>query len=231
MVFVMRKLDRTPATLGEKLRGLRRGQAVTLEMLVARTQIQKKYLQALERGAYEVLPEPVYTRQFVRMYATVLGADVKYFLELYDEECGRCDLLAPMQAPRQRLRKHVLMSWHLLTGYIVTGIVALGIFVYIISQMAGVFSAPALTIEDPSELYIITSNATVPIGGTVEDGGTVLVNGQTVPTDEQNRFLVDVPLERGINKIVIEAIRRYSAHTKVERTVLYEDSSTGSTAP
>jgi cytoskeletal protein RodZ len=227
MVFVMRKLDRTPATLGEKLRGLRRGQAVTLEMLVARTQIQKKYLQALEKGAYESLPEPLYTRQFVRMYASVLGADVKYFLELYDEECGRCDLLAPMQAPRQRLRKHFLMSWNLLSGYIFIGLAILGIFIYIISQMAGVFLAPSLTIEDPSEAYVITSQATVPIRGTVEDGGTVLINGQTVPTNEQNQFSVDVPLERGINKVIIEAIRRYSAHTKVERTVLYEDSSTG----
>ena len=95
MVFVMRKLDRVPQTLGEKLRALRRGQAVSLIMLEETTHIQRRYLEALERGRYDELPEPLYTRNFIKAYARVLGADETYFLELYEQESGRMDLLAP----------------------------------------------------------------------------------------------------------------------------------------
>ena len=222
----MRKLDRAPQTLGEKLRALRRGQAVTLDMLVARTQIQKKYLHALERGEYDHLPEPIYTRQFVRMYATVLGADTKYFLELYDEECGRCDLVAPLQAPRTRVNRTRLVSWNRTIGYVAIGGILLTILVYIFTQIVGVFTAPELTIQHPKEAQSITSYSSVVVDGYVDEGATVLINGNTIPTNEDLYFHQEVPLQRGINTIDIQAMRRYGARAQETRTVIYDDSST-----
>lgn len=227
MVFVMRKLDRAPQNLGEKLRALRRGQAVTLDMLVARTQIQKKYLHALERGEYDKLPEPIYTRQFVRMYASVLGADIKYFLELYDEECGRCDLLTPMQTPRKRIQKHILRSWNRMLGYFMVGGVIGAMLLYIFVQVVGVFTAPSLEITNPLEEHSVTGRPTIIIEGRAEAGSTVLINDSTVPMNEENAFSIEVPLQRGVNSIEVEAVRRYSARAKTTRTVVYEDSSTG----
>ena len=110
MVFVMRKLDRVPQTLAEKLRALRRGQAVSLVMLEETTHIQRRYLEALEKGFYDELPEPLYTRNFIRAYARALGADETYFLELYEEESGRADLLAPHRLPRERVRRAWLFA-------------------------------------------------------------------------------------------------------------------------
>lgn len=231
----MRKLDRAPQTLGEKLRALRRGQAVTLDMLVARTQIQKKYLHALERGDYDTLPDPIYTRQFVRMYATVLGADTKYFLELYEEESGRCDLITPLQTPRRRLQRHILRSWNQTLGYGAIAAVLGVFFLYIMSQIVGVFTAPSLTIVSPLAQQSMTTQPTIMIEGSVESGSTVLINNDTVPTDENNTFRSEVPLQKGVNVIDIEAVRRYSARAKTTRTIIYDDSEpqTGnpSTAP
>jgi cytoskeletal protein RodZ len=227
MVFVMRKLDRSPQTLGEKLRALRKGQAVTLDMLVERTQIQRKYLEALERGRYDALPDPVYARQFVKLYATVLGADVSYFLELYNEECGRSDLITPNQMPRRRLQRRFLTSPAQMVGYGLAACASLILIGYLLFQLFGVFLPPQLSVDQPQEDRLVVSSPILVVEGSVEDGSTVFVNGQTIPTTAEQLFRTEVPLDLGVNEIIIEAVRRYSARSRIKKIVVYSDSSTG----
>jgi len=75
-------------SLGQVLREGRKRQGLSLEQVEERTKIRGKYLEALESGNYDQLPEEVYTRGFVRNYALLLGLDLEEVLRVYDLEAG-----------------------------------------------------------------------------------------------------------------------------------------------
>ncbi len=222
MGFVMRKLDRVPQTLGEKLRALRRGQAVSLIMLEQATHIQHRYLEALERARYDELPEPLYTRNFIKAYARALGADETYFIELYEEESGRTDLLSPHRLPRERVRKG---RFFVLPRLVTAGFIALAVFGivgYLGWQVRGLLEPPTVVLDSPADGYA-TSTALLDVTGQVEDDDVTLrINGEAVIIHDDNRFLSTVDLSRGLNVITIEAERRYSRTAVLYRRVVLE---------
>lgn len=222
MVFVMRKLEAVPETLGAKLRTLRRTQAVSLPMLESKTRIQKKYLEALEHGRYDELPEPMYTRNFLRSYARALGADEDYFLELYEEEVGRTDLLGPHRLPRMRVRKNrfVVFSRAIAAlGVIVPALIIVG---YLLWQTSSLLRPPEVVISTPVDGSAVTT-ALLPVEGYVTDiDASVIINGETVVIDEHLHFRTEVDLIRGLNVVTVQAKRRYSRETLIYRRVVFE---------
>lgn len=222
MVFVMRKLDRVPQTLGEKLRALRRGQAVALGDIERETHVQRRYLEALERGHYEDLPEPLYTRNFIRAYARALNADEKYFIELYEEECGRCDLLDPSRLPRQRVRKGSLFNLPGVLTASLLGVFALIVFSYFGWQFLGLVRAPEVMLYAPDD-GMATDSALLPVTGQVIKGeATLTINGEQIVVNADNTFETILDLERGLNVITVEAKRRYSRSAVIYRRVVFE---------
>ncbi|MBU0614270.1 helix-turn-helix domain-containing protein [Patescibacteria group bacterium] len=216
----MRKLDRVPQRLGEKLRALRSGQAVSLDIVEKKTHIQKKYLIALENGNYENLPEPLYTRNFIRTYVRALNSDEEYFLELYDEECGRCDCVGHMRTPRQRLKRKKLIIWNNFLKIALASTFA-GLFIlYLGFQINSIIQPPEIYIFSPQEAST-TSDATLLIEGLVEIESVVYVNGEQVVVNSDNTFKTEMDLEKGLNIIQIEAERRYSKSVVVERRVVF----------
>jgi transcriptional regulator with XRE-family HTH domain len=210
MVFVMRQLDRQPQTLGEKLRALRRGQAVSLEMMEQQTHVQKRYLEALERGRYEALPEPLYTRNFIKAYTRLLGADETYFLELYAEESGQTDLLTPHRLPRQRVQQSWLFAPAKFLKVIAFGGLATMFLGYFVWQIYGMLRPPAIVIESPAD-GTRAASALVEVRGYVEnDDVTLSINGHSVVVNDDHSFSATVDLSRGLNVITVEGVRRYS---------------------
>lgn len=61
--------------LGQYLRQVRERQGRTLEDIAEETRIRRDYLEALERGAYDIFPGEYWARQFLRTYAATLGVD------------------------------------------------------------------------------------------------------------------------------------------------------------
>lgn len=61
------------AQLGSTLCRTRQEKKLTLEDIEAQTRIRSRYLQAIEAGKLDELPEPVYTQGFIRRYADALG--------------------------------------------------------------------------------------------------------------------------------------------------------------
>jgi transcriptional regulator with XRE-family HTH domain len=57
------------------LKETRESYGLTLEEVAQRTYIKLPYLQALEEGAVDRLPAPVYTYGYIRQYAKLLGLD------------------------------------------------------------------------------------------------------------------------------------------------------------
>ncbi|GEK57451.1 DUF4115 domain-containing protein [Marinococcus halophilus] len=82
------------AELGPYLRGERERQGASLELMQQRTKIQRRYLQAIEKGDYGALPGAFYTRAFIRSYAEALGLNAEDIFRQYGGE-----LPAPKQQP------------------------------------------------------------------------------------------------------------------------------------
>lgn len=222
MVFVMRQLDRLPQTLGEKLRALRRGQAVSLEMMESQTHIQRRYLEALERERYDLLPQPLYTRNFIKAYARILGADETYFLELYAEESGQTDLLTPHRMPRQRVHRSWLFTSTRFLKVLALGGLASVLFGYFAWQIYGMLRPPEIVIESPGD-GIRADSALVEVRGHVGNDDVMLViNGHAVVVNEDNSFLTTVDLSRGLNVITVEGTRRYSQKATEYRRVVFD---------
>jgi len=73
-----------PETFGAELRGLRENAGISLDQIIAETKISRRVLEALESGRFQLLPEPVFSRNFVAQYARLVGADRAALLDLFD---------------------------------------------------------------------------------------------------------------------------------------------------
>jgi cytoskeleton protein RodZ len=75
---------------GGKLREAREGRGIALRQIAATTRISVAALEALERNDISKLPGGIFTRSFVRSYATEVGLDpdeaVKEFVERFGTE-------------------------------------------------------------------------------------------------------------------------------------------------
>lgn len=83
---VQHDLSSTGHSLGEMLRAAREARGAQLAEISRQTAVRADYLEALEEGRHDDLPEPVYVRNFVRLYAQALGLDPRIALEMYVSE-------------------------------------------------------------------------------------------------------------------------------------------------
>ncbi|MBC6433517.1 helix-turn-helix domain-containing protein [Nostoc sp. HG1] len=63
------------AEMGLQLCELRQQQEISLEQVASQTRIQPRFLQAIEQGKLENLPESIYIQSFIRQYADAIGLD------------------------------------------------------------------------------------------------------------------------------------------------------------
>ncbi len=67
----------------QELKNTRNSKKITLKEISEYTKINIKYLEALENGEFNVLPN-VYTRLFLRSYCVFLGIDHRMILDEYE---------------------------------------------------------------------------------------------------------------------------------------------------
>lgn len=72
--------------LGDKLRTERERQGLTVKDIEKGTSIRAHYIECIEKGEYESLPGEVYTKGFIRNYATFLKLDAKALVGEFNEE-------------------------------------------------------------------------------------------------------------------------------------------------
>ncbi|WP_028782848.1 helix-turn-helix domain-containing protein [Thalassobacillus devorans] len=72
--------------LGTRLREARESKDLSLEDIQQVTKIQKRYLQAIEKGDHSVLPGTFYARAFIREYAAAVGLSPDEIMEEHKNE-------------------------------------------------------------------------------------------------------------------------------------------------
>ncbi len=74
--------------IGDKLRQARLNKNISIDELQKKTKIQKRYLEAIERGDFKLLPGDYYVRTFLREYAAVVGLDGSFLVAVFDGEAS-----------------------------------------------------------------------------------------------------------------------------------------------
>ncbi len=72
-----------PRAFGEELRRLREVSGLTIDDIVAETKVSRRIFEALEAGSFQLLPERVFARNFVRQYLHMVGGEGQ-MLEAFD---------------------------------------------------------------------------------------------------------------------------------------------------
>jgi cytoskeleton protein RodZ len=73
-------------SLSDTLRDARVAKGLELNDIAEITHVRKEYLEALEEGRYGDLPEDIYARNFLRLYAQAVGLDDAKLLERFSRE-------------------------------------------------------------------------------------------------------------------------------------------------
>ncbi|MFO7546867.1 MAG: DUF4115 domain-containing protein [Trueperaceae bacterium] len=94
-----------PTDFGAMLREARAAKGLELSDIAELTHVRKEYLRALEESRFEDLPEDVYTRNFVRLYAQAVGISGERALAAYQAERRRAGGLTTLEMRLEQERR------------------------------------------------------------------------------------------------------------------------------
>lgn len=229
MAFTIRHFN-NKERLGDKLKALRKEANLTLSQMANKTKVRKQILKRLESGQYDKLPDPIYTRNFIKVYLRVLKAEESYYLDLFEQERGTCDFVKQARLPRQRASSlHFIVAQRLIKVGMF-GIATASLVFYFGIQVRTIIRPPELMIFEPSD-GALTQDATIKVFGQTEKGSNVRVNGTEVLLTNEGMFEVEIALERGLNVIKVEGAKRYSRQVVEYRRVVFDEDRSISLAP
>jgi len=85
-------------SVGKLLKEKRLEKGLVLDDVAEAMKIRKKYIEALENGNYSEIPDKVYTKSFLKIYADYLGLDRVYILKRYMDEVIQEDIIIAPQS-------------------------------------------------------------------------------------------------------------------------------------
>lgn len=197
-------------SLGSILRTAREARGIDLARAQRDTRIRLGHLLALENGDYGSLPEPVYVRGFIRLYADYLGLDSAPLIDRYGRETttrSRRNRLRRQAARRTPPRKGMVLltANRLGTALLVIGVVLLlGYFGYEFVTFA---RTPDLRLVEPATDIGAYPSLSITLTGETVPNGHVTITGlrqnPELTADAAGAFSVEVDLVPGSNLITV----------------------------
>lgn len=194
--------------LGEQLRTARESQGISLSQAAAETRILQRYIVALEDADYQNLPGDVYTRGFIRNYASFLGLSADELIEIYRYERGRTDPIRVVPATSNpRIRGCVAPS---LVGVFFVVLALVGVTYLVLSatnrigESAQLAAAPTVTPPPaPSPLPTTPPEATIAptrlATATVAPAGVVVEPAPSPSPQPEAPIVLEVRIDPGEN--------------------------------
>ena len=201
-------------TTGEVFSAQRLAKKLSLARIARDLRIKKSYLEALEKGAWQNLPEPPFVQGFIKSYAQYLGLDANHTLAIFRREFDERKYPRKLAYERQ---KRLMFTPNKLVNLVL--IIAVMIFIiYLAIGYTSLLSSPKLEVSAPPN-DLTTSVPYVVVSGQSEKDATVAIEGQLVPLDENGNFSYQLALVDGKNIIEIIASKRLSPKSKIIRTI------------
>ena len=223
MAFTTKKVK--TETLGEYLQSCRSHLGLSLLDAAKLSQVQPKFISALEEGRFRDLPAAVYVRGFLRSLAQVYRVTAAGLLEQFAAESQISANLLASAAPetpggRFVFRRFILSPrTAMLLGAVILAIVSLS---YLYFQISSLGRAPRLQVFSPESDMVINSGSLL-VRGQTEPGASVFLNNQALVSDSSGEFRENLSLGPGANRLVIKAVNQFGQETVVTRSVNFQE--------
>lgn len=201
-------------TASEVIKEARLRKKISLARLGDETKIKKEFLEAIESGEWNKLPDLPVLTGFVKNIADFLGI-------------GQSRLVAMLRRdyPPQKLSVNPspdvaeAFTWTpKLTFYVGAAIIGVFILGYLTFQYAHFVRPPSLSVAVPLEGATV-STPQVKVEGKTDPDTTVKVNNQPIFVNEDGSFSAEIQVYEGTGEIIITAISRTGKETTVRRTI------------
>lgn len=90
---------------GAMVKAERLRQNLSLDDMSRKTYIRKTYLEAIEEGEYDKIPDLVYARGFIKRCGRVLGMDEEALAMAFDRDTGTPSVPVPYDVSPRRIRR------------------------------------------------------------------------------------------------------------------------------
>lgn len=219
--FITKKVK--SQTLGEYLRSCREHSGLELSQIGQYSQVQPKYILALEEGRYKNLPALVYVKGFLRSLCKIYQIDEEKILTQYLGE-HEVEQNLQVQAREVKVRfatpKFILSPKTLVIGSLaILGILSAA---YLYFQVNSLRRPPPLEIFSPHEDFT-SSSVVLEVKGKTEPGSIVYLNNQTIVVDAKGEFQENLSLAPGVNLLTIKAINKFGKSSEVSRSIVYPE--------
>ncbi len=208
--------------LGEKLAKKRNSLHLDIKDVEKQTKIPARHVKNIEEGNFSKLPPDVYTRGFVRTYASFLGLNTKKILTSYDKERGLEKKLKmkdkPSPQPKSTLKtpKMVITPKKLIV--LGSSLAVLLVLFFIGWQIKILTAPPVLNVTSPADNSNVTEDY-IYVAGQTDRDADLYINDVKVGTDDAGTFKERVSLQDGVNIIDIKAKNKLDKETVVERKI------------
>lgn len=212
--FSFKKIGDEKISLGELLIKSRASQ--NLEKIANDLDIRKEYLLALEEGEYELLPEGIFSRQFLKKYCQYLKINYSKALALSP--------FAEDEEEKNPFSKKILRRSQLIVFPKIIRAILLLIFIsvsllYLLLYFQKLRTAPYLEIYAPVEDFR-TDDPKLLIRGKSIPEVEIRINNELIVGKEDGSFSREVFLKDGLNTFLISAKKKYSKTRSIERKIL-----------
>jgi len=201
-------------TVGTMLKDARVAKGISLGEVEKQTKIRIKFLEAIERDAYHVLPSPIYAKGFVKNYSEYLGLDSTVIMAFFRRQSGDVKHAGILPKKAQEIEAR---GFRITPGRFIT-MLLIGLSVMFLSyffiQYERLQRPPNLVITSPKNESIVGEKK-LDVSGNTNSDTTITVNGMSVTVRSDGRFFTQVTLEPGVNTVTVVATSRFGK-TKTE---------------
>ena len=206
--------------LGAKLKSAREFKRLDPETVARRLNIRLEYLLAIESDRFDKLPAGLYSKNYIKDYAALLGlpaTEVKVWLAENLEIANETN--NPFS--QKILRRQEFIVFPKLIKNLILLLVFLACIFYLAFYFKKIIFPPFLNVYQPDKNLRISENY-IEIKGVTEPEAEVSINGETILNTNQGNFYTVINLKKGVNNIVIKAKKKYSGEALTLRQILVE---------
>lgn len=215
--FQNKKISLNSENLAEQLFLARQEKKKSLKEISQELNINIKYLRALEKADFRILPEGLYGQNFLKEYTDYLGLNTKEILELYLSE--KTNKKNEKLFVQKTTKPHYFLSIPKLFKNLIIIFAVILCLVYIGYYINNIISPPEMTIYYPKE-DIITKEHTINIQGKTEETAEVEINGQKILLEKGGAFNLAINLKKGVNTITIVSQKKYSKKNIIKKQII-----------
>ena len=217
--------------VGEILRDKRKEKGLDFSQISEIIKVRVEYLKALENANFSIFASEVQIKGFLKKYVKFLGIEEEKALAMYrrEREGLKDDKVIKTVESAKGSTGFVLTPGKLVAAIVIGTILA--VLIYIGSQLNEVIKAPTLSVSVPvdvtagNEGNFTTDAEEIIIGGDIEAGAILTINGTKVTTNNLQKYqIVDIKLKDGENKFVLVAESQFGRKSEITLNIVRQSS-------